>query len=59
MDCSMPGFPVLHYLSESAQIHVKLTSIDGVAIQPPHALLPDPPPPTPALNLPEHHGLFQ
>ena len=22
MDCSMPGFPVLHYLSEFAQIHV-------------------------------------
>ena len=36
----MPGFPVLHYLSESAQTHVKLISIDGGAIQPPHALLP-------------------
>ena len=22
MDCSMPGFPVLHYLWEFAQIHV-------------------------------------
>ena len=22
MDCSMPGSPVLHYLSDSAQIHV-------------------------------------
>ena len=22
MDCSMPGFPILHYLSEFAQIHV-------------------------------------
>ena len=22
MDCSMPGFPVLHYLSEFAQTHV-------------------------------------
>ena len=22
MDCSMPGFPVLHYLPEFAQIHV-------------------------------------
>ena len=22
MDCSMPGFPVLHYLLEFAQIHV-------------------------------------
>ena len=23
MDCSMPGFPVLHYLPEFAQIHAK------------------------------------
>ena len=22
MDCSMPGFPFLHYLSEFAQVHV-------------------------------------
>ena len=22
MDCSMPGFPVLHYISEFAQTHV-------------------------------------
>ena len=40
MDCSMPGFPVLHYLSESAQTHVKLISLDGDAIQSPHTLLP-------------------
>ena len=40
MDCSVPGFPVLHYLSESAQTHVKLISIDGDAIQSPHTLLP-------------------
>ena len=26
MDCSMPGFPVLHYLLEFAQIHVHLVS---------------------------------
>ena len=25
MDCSMPGFPVLHYLLEFAQTHVHLT----------------------------------
>ena len=22
MDCSMPGFPVLHYLPEFAQVHI-------------------------------------
>ena len=32
MDCSMPGFPVLHYLSESAQTHVHW---EGDTIQPP------------------------
>ena len=35
MDCSMTGFPVLHYLPESAQIHVHW--IDD-AIQPSHPL---------------------
>ena len=33
MDCSMPGFPVLHYLSEFAQTHVHW--VDD-AIQPSH-----------------------
>ena len=37
MDCSMPGFPVLNYLSEFAQIHVHRVSD---AIQPSHPLLP-------------------
>ena len=37
MDCSMPGFPVLHYLPEFAQTHVHWV---GDAIQPPHPLLP-------------------
>ena len=27
MDCSMPGFPVLHYLPEFAQIHVHWVSV--------------------------------
>ena len=27
MDCSTPGFPVLHYLPEFAQTHVHLTLI--------------------------------
>ena len=36
-DCSMLGFPVLHYLPEFAQIHVHWVS---EAIQPSHSLLP-------------------
>ena len=35
MDCSMPGFPVLHYLLEFAQILVHWV---GDAIQPSHLL---------------------
>ena len=35
MDCSTPGFPVLHYLPELAQTHVHLLSDD---IQPAHPL---------------------
>ena len=42
MDCSMPGFPVLHYLLEFAQTHVYW--VDN-AIQPsPPLLTPSPPP---------------
>ena len=51
MDCSMPAFPILHYLSEFAQMHVHW--VDN-AIQPSHPL----PPPSPALNLFQHQGLF-
>ena len=53
MDCSTPGFPVLHYLPESAQTHVHC--VDD-AIQPSHVLLPSSPP---TLNLSQHQGLFQ
>ena len=53
MDCSMPGFPVLHYLPEFVQIHVHWF---GDAIQPSHPL---PPPPSPTLNISQHQGLFQ
>ena len=35
MDCSMPGFPVLHCLPEFVQTHVHSV---GDAIQPPHHL---------------------
>ena len=51
MDCSMPGSPVLHYLPEFAQIHVRWV---GDAIQPSHPLLP----PSPfAFNLSQHQSL--
>ena len=53
MDCSMPGFPVLHYLPEFVEIHVHWVSD---AIQPSHPLFPHSPP---ALNLSQHQGLFQ
>ena len=53
MDCSRPGFPVLHYLLEFAQTHVCWVSD---AIQPSH-LLSSPSPP--ALNLSQHQGFFQ
>ena len=45
MDCSTPGFSVLHYLPEFAQTHVHWF---GDAIQKSHSLLPRSPP---ALNL--------
>ena len=35
VDCSMPGFPALHYLSQFTQTHVHRV---GDAIQPSHAL---------------------
>ena len=53
MDCSRPGFPVLHCLLEFAQTHVHW--IDD-AIQPSHPLSPTS---LPALNLSKHQGLFQ
>ena len=45
INCSTPGFHVLPYLPEFAQIHVHWA---GNAIQPSHSLLP---PSSPALNL--------
>ena len=52
MNYSTRSFPVLHYLPEFAQIHVR-----GVcdAIRPSHPLSP----PSPALSLSQHQGLFQ
>ena len=49
MDCSTPGFPVLHYLLEFAQTHVQWISD---AIQPCHPLTPS----SPALNLSPHQS---
>ena len=53
MDCSTPGFPVLHYLLEFVQTHVHWFSD---AIQPSHPLS-SPSPPAP--NLPQHQDLYQ
>ena len=53
MDCSTPGFPVLHYLLEFTQIHVHWVSD---AIQPSHPLLS---PSLLAFSLSQHQGLFQ
>ena len=53
MDCSTPGFPVLHYLLEFAQTRVHRV---GDAIQPSH---PVSPPSPPVFNLSQHQGLFQ
>ena len=53
MDCSTPGFPVLHHLPELAQTHVHRV---GDAIQPSHPLSS---PSLPVFNLSQHQGLFQ
>ena len=53
VDCSSPGFPVLHHLLEFAQTHVHWV---GDAVQPSHPLSSLPPP---ALNLSQHQGLLQ
>ena len=53
MNCSTPGFPVLHHLPELTQTYVLWVSD---AIQLSHPLLP----PSPlAFSLSQHQGLFQ
>ena len=52
VDCSTPGFPVIHCLLEFAQTHVHWV---GDAIQPSHPLSSPSPP---AFNLSQHQGLF-
>ena len=51
MDCSTPGFPVLHYLPELAQTHIHCVND---TIRPSH--LQSPPSP-PGLNLSQYQGL--
>ena len=53
MDCSTSDLPVHHQLLEFTQTHVHWVSD---AIQPSHSLLSPCPP---ALNLPQHQGLFK
>ena len=53
MDCSTPGFPVLHQLLELAQTHVHWV---GDAIQPSYPLSSPSPP---VFSLSQHQGLFQ
>ena len=53
MDCSIPGFPVLHCVLEFAQTHVHQV---GDAIQPSHPLSTPSPP---AFSLSQQQGLFQ
>ena len=53
MDCSSPGFPVLHYLPELAQTHIHWV---GDAIQQSH---PRSPPSLPVLGLSQPQGIFQ
>jgi len=52
-DCSTPGLPVHHQLSEFIQTHVHWVS---EAIQPSHPLSSPSPP---AFNLPQHQGFFK
>ena len=53
MDCSMPGFPVLHCLPEYVQTHVYYVD-DAIELS--HPLFPLSPH---ALSLSQHQGFFQ
>ena len=54
MDCSTPGFPVLHHLLEFAETHVI-----ELVMPSNHLSHPLSSPSSPALNLSQHKGLFQ
>ena len=52
MDCSTPGFPVLHYLPEFAQTHVHwvvMSPTISTSVTPSH----------PAFSLSQYQGIFQ
>ena len=53
VDCSIPGFPVLHHLPKLVQTHVHQVSD---SIQPSHPLSFSS---SPTFNLSQHQGLFQ
>ena len=53
MDCSMQGFPFLHYIPQFVQSYVHWV---GDTMHSSHLLSP---PSTPACNLSQHQGLFQ
>ena len=53
MDCSTPGFPVHHQLSELAQTHVHQVS-DAIQTSHPLSSLS-----SPAFKLSQHQGLFK
>ena len=53
MNCSLPGYPVFHYLLQFAQTHIRWVRD---AFQPSHPL--SPPFPT-AFSFSQHQGLFQ
>ena len=50
MECSMPGFSVLHHLPEFAQTHIHCVS---------EAIQPLSPPSPPAFTLSQQQSLFQ
>ena len=56
MDCSTPGFPVFHCLSEFARTHIHWVD-DAIqpSIQPSHHRSP----PSPTISLAQHQDLFQ
>ena len=54
--CRTPGFPVLQYLRELAQIHVHWWC---QLVTPSNHLIPLSSPSPPAFNLSQHQGLFQ
>ena len=57
IDCSMPGSSVLYYLLEFAEIHINWFM--SIHIQWCYLTISSLPPPSIALNLSQHQGVFQ